>query len=177
MIRIFLIGYMGAGKSTLGKTLAQKMKLTFIDTDCFIENRYHRKISDIFATDGEEYFRILERRILQEVSEYEDVIISTGGGLPCFFDNMEIMNKAGITVYLKTSVSELAARLRTSKTARPILKHHTGDDLAKFIAENLDKRREFYEKSRICFDSEVMRDDDDVSTLAAKLEKLITDLS
>ena len=98
MKRIFLIGYMGAGKTTLGKALALRMKLSYIDTDHYIENRYHKKVSEIFATEGEERFRDLEHRILLEVSEFENIVISTGGGLPCFNDNMVVMNNLGATI-------------------------------------------------------------------------------
>jgi shikimate kinase len=164
---------MGVGKSTLGKALAERMKLSLIDTDIFIENRYHRRISDIFAAHGEERFRDIEHRAICEVSQCEDVVVSTGGGLPCFNNNMDVMNDAGITVYLKTSVTQLAARLQASKTVRPVLKNRTGSELEAFIADSLAKRKQFYEQARIIFDAEVMFDDRDVSTMAALLEELI----
>lgn len=173
MIRIFLIGYMGAGKTTLGKALARQMKLSYIDTDHFIENRYRKKVSDIFAAEGEGRFREMEHRMLCEVSEIENVVISTGGGLPCFNDNMVIMNNAGTTVYLNVSVGELAARLRASKTVRPVLQNRSGEELTGFIKENLDKRRPFYEQAKICFNAELMYTDYDVKALAEKLELLI----
>jgi shikimate kinase len=90
----FLIGYMGSGKTTLGKQLAKKLNLQFVDMDLFIENRYHKSISEIFKEKGEDGFREIERRTLQEIAGFENVIISTGGGLPCFFDNMDLMNKS-----------------------------------------------------------------------------------
>jgi shikimate kinase len=173
MIRIFLIGYMGAGKTTLGKVLAHRMNLSYIDTDHFIENRYRKKVGDIFAAKGEGRFRDMEHRILCEVSEIEDVVISTGGGLPCFNDNMLIMKKAGTTVYLDVSVEELAARLRTSRVIRPILQNRSGMELTDFIRENLNKRRPFYERARICFNADSMNTDCDVEALAEKLELLI----
>ncbi len=99
MKRVFLIGYMGAGKTTLGKALSKKSGLTFIDLDWYIEERYHKTIQQIFADHGEEGFREIEKNMLHEVSEFEDVIISTGGGTPCFFDNMDYMNSVGETVF------------------------------------------------------------------------------
>ena len=174
MKRIFLIGYMGAGKTTLGKALARRMNLSYIDTDHYIENRYHKKISEIFASEGEERFRDIERRILIEISEFEDIVVSTGGGLPCFNDNMATMNNCGTTVYLETSEKELAARLGVSKNVRPVLKNRSGSELAGFIKENLDKRRFFYEQANIRFDAEQMYTDNDVNVLARELDLLIS---
>ena len=100
MIRIFLIGYMGAGKTTLGKAFAKKYNLSFVDLDWYIEERFHKTVQELFAERGEDGFRELERNMLHEVADFENVIISTGGGAPCFFDNMDFMNKSGITVFL-----------------------------------------------------------------------------
>ena len=91
MIRIFLIGYMGAGKTTLGKAFAREMGLTFVDLDWYIEERFHKTIRQLFTEMGEDGFRELEKRMLHEVADFENVVISTGGGTPCFFDNMEFM--------------------------------------------------------------------------------------
>ena len=173
MKRIFLIGYMGAGKTTLGKALARQMDLSYIDTDHYIESRYHKKISEIFATEGEERFREIEHRILLEVSEFENIVVSTGGGLPCFNDNMATMNNLGTTVYLDASEEELAARLEMSKNVRPILGNRSGSELVSFIKESLDKRKSFYEQAKIRFNAERMYDDKDVDVLAGKLEILI----
>ena len=118
MKRVFLVGYMGAGKTTVGKELAKLAGLSFIDLDYYIEGRYHKAVSQIFAERGEEAFREIERNMLHEVAEFEDVLISTGGGAPCFFDNMEFMNASGTTVYLKVSVEELAKRLELWKHTR-----------------------------------------------------------
>ena len=173
MKRIFLIGYMGAGKTTLGKVLARRLNLSYVDTDNYIEKRYHKKISEIFATEGEGRFRDIEHRILLEVSEFEDVVVSTGGGLPCFNDNMSTMNNCGITIYLETSEQELAARLQVSKNVRPVLKNRSGSELVDFIKENLDKRRPFYERAKIRFNAEQMYTESDVEVLAEKLEYFI----
>ena len=100
MQNIFLIGYMGVGKTTIGKQIAQGLGREFVDMDLFIENRYHKAVSGIFAEKGEDFFREIEHRILQEVAQFENTVIATGGGTPCFFDNMDLMNRTGITVYL-----------------------------------------------------------------------------
>ncbi len=100
MIRIFLTGYMGAGKTTLGKAFAREMNVPFIDLDWYIEERFHKSIRELFTERGEASFRELERNMLHEVGEFEDVVVSTGGGTPCFFDNMEYMNGCGQTVFL-----------------------------------------------------------------------------
>lgn len=173
MMRIFLIGYMGAGKTTLGKLLARRMNLNYIDTDHFIESRYRKKVSDIFSSEGEARFREIEHRILLEVSEFEDVVVSTGGGLPCFNDNMTIMNHKGITVYLDVSVEELAERLKTSKSIRPLIKKRSGGELVDFIREHLNVRRQFYEQSQIHLRAGQVHTKNDAEYLAGKLESLL----
>lgn len=173
MKRIFLIGYMGAGKTTLGKELARRMKLSFIDLDHYIEARYHKMVGQIFAEEGEEPFREYERKLLHEVGTFEDVVISTGGGAPCFFDNIRYMNEAGTTVYLKVSPGELSKRLTVSKQNRPVLKGKTGAELEAFIEENLRKRESFYGQAAIVFDAEVMLTENDVREISKSLAKIL----
>lgn len=173
MKRIFLVGYMGAGKTTVGKDLADRAGLTFIDLDYYIEGRYCKSVSQIFAEKGEEAFRDIERRMLHEVAEFEDVLISTGGGAPCFFDNIEFMNRCGTTVYLKVSVEELAKRLEMCKHTRPILKGRSGVELREFIADSLEKRSPFYMQSAITFDAERMLTETDVHEISDALMKII----
>ena len=172
MKRIYLIGYMGAGKTTLGKSLAQQMNLGYIDTDHFIENRYRKKISDIFAVEGEERFREIEHRVLLEISAFEDVVVSTGGGLPCFHDNMLIMNNTGITVYLEAPVEELAARLDVSKNVRPVLKNRSGSELEAFIKDSMNIRKPYYELAKIRFHVPPTVNNNDVERLAKELDLL-----
>mgnify|MGYP000512007747 CR=1 FL=1 len=119
--------------------------------------------------EGEDAFRDIERRMLREVAAFEDVLVSTGGGAPCFFDNMEFMNGAGQTVYLKVSVEELAKRLELCKSTRPILEGRSGDELRAFIAESLEKREPFYSKASIVFDAEEMMTDQDVYKISQEL--------
>lgn len=173
MKRIFLIGYMGAGKTTVGRKLAKEMNLSFIDLDLYIEGRYHRSIRQLFAERGEEAFRDIEKRLLHEVAEFEDVLVSTGGGTPCFFDNMEFMNMAGTTIYLKVSVDELASRLESCKQTRPVLQNRSGEELRSFIKENLEARTAFYEKANIIYDAEQMMTEADVKAITENLKDLI----
>ena len=107
--------------------------------------------------------------MLREVAAFEDVLVSTGGGAPCFFDNIEFMNEAGQTVYLKVSVEELAKRLELCKSTRPILKGRSGDELKAFIAESLEKRELFYSKAAIVFEAEEMMTDQDVHKISQEL--------
>lgn len=167
------MGYMGAGKTTLGKTLSKSLNLSFIDLDYYIERRYHKEIRQLFAEKGEDRFRDIERRMLHEVAEFEDVLISTGGGTPCFFDNMQFMNQAGVSVYLKVSVDELAKRLELCKQTRPVLKNRSGEELKAFISESLKTRLPFYEQAQIIFDAEKMDTEDDIYTISKQLESLL----
>jgi len=143
-MRIFLIGYMGCGKSTLGRRLSKHLGLQFIDMDHYIEERNCKTIPQIFAEDGEAEFRKKERRALEELAEFTDIVIATGGGAPCFFDNIELMNKTGKTIYLNISPNILADRLMKSKTERPLIKGKSRDELVAFIDETLKKRNQFY---------------------------------
>ena len=173
MVRIFLTGYMGAGKTTLGKAFARKLNVPFIDLDWYIEERFHKTVGELFTERGEAGFRELERNMLHEVAEFENVVISTGGGAPCFYDNMEFMNETGSTVYLKVSVEELAKRLEICKSTRPVLKGRSGDELVAFIAESLEKRTPHYMKASIVFDAEVMLTETDVHEISEALEKIV----
>jgi shikimate kinase len=143
-MRIYLIGYMGCGKSTLGRKLAKHAGLQFIDMDHYIEERNCKSVPQIFAEDGEAEFRKKERKALEELSAFSDVVIATGGGAPCFFDNVDLMNRTGKTIYLNIDPKILADRLMKSKTERPLIKGKSEEELVAFIDENLTKRNEFY---------------------------------
>ena len=153
MKRIFLIGYMGSGKTTLGRAFAKDAGLSFIDLDWYIEERALRTISALFAEEGEEGFRRLERRMLHEVSEFEDVVIACGGGTPCYYDNMDFMMQAGITVYLDASEDVLFRRLKVASVNRPLLKGKTDSELRDFIAEGLKARMPWYGKAKLRMDA------------------------
>lgn len=162
MTRILLIGYMGAGKTTLGRALAKELGLTFVDLDNFIEERYCKSISQIFAEKGEEEFRRIEQRMLHEVAEFEDVIISTGGGTPCFFDNIDYMNEQGITVFLDVPLERLFIRLSIARKQRPLLKDKNDEELRSFIAEQLAKRLPYYSRAKHSFIADKLEDKEQI---------------
>lgn len=173
MIRIFLTGYMGAGKTTLGKAFARELNVTFIDLDWYIEERFHKTVRELFAERGEAAFREIERTMLHEVSEFEDVVIATGGGAPCFFDNMEYMNEHGQTVYLEVHPDILFNRLQAAARQRPVLQGKTGEDLRVFIVENLEKRTPFYTQARYRFDAGKLESKRQIAESVQQLRNLL----
>lgn len=173
MTRIILIGYMGAGKTTVGKALSQALGLPFYDLDWYIEERHRRTIAQIFAEKGEKGFRDIERNILHEVAEFEDVVISCGGGTPCFFDNMEYMNLQGDTVYLKASPEVLCAHLKMGKTRRPLLEGKSEEELHEFIKNQLSQREAYYMKARHVFDVSLLDNYEKIQTTVASLREML----
>ena len=173
MTRIFLIGYMGAGKTTLGKAFARAMGLTFVDLDWYIEERYHKTVRQIFEERGEDGFRELEKRMLHETGEFENVVISVGGGTPCFFDNMDYMNAVGETVFLDVDVKVLFRRLKVAKQQRPLLANKTDEELMTFIVEALQKRLPFYSKAKYVFNGERLEDRRQIQQSVERLKELL----
>lgn len=174
---IFLIGYMGCGKSTMGRALSAFINKELIDLDHFIEARYHRSVKEIFAEYGEDEFRKIERNMLHEVAEFEDVIIACGGGTPCYFDNIEYMNEKGMTVFLNASLEALMRRLSTAKakSKRPIIADKNNDELAQFITEALEKRMPYYSKAKLVFDSGYLEDNIQIHNSVEALSKMLTE--
>lgn len=148
MKRIILIGYMGAGKTTIGKALSKRLGLMFYDLDWYIESRMHKTIAQIFADDGEEGFREIEYNMLHEVAEFENVIVSCGGGTPCFFDNMDYLNAQGETIYLQAAPEVLAKHLKMGKVVRPLIVGKTDEELLAYISESLEKREPYYSRAK-----------------------------
>ena len=147
---------MCVGKTTIGRDLAKLMNRTFYDLDWYIEERYHTKVSQIFAEKGEAHFRDLERRMLHEVAEFENVVLSCGGGTPCFFDNIGYMNQVGEVFYLKASPETILQHLSMSRGERPLLKDKTPEQLQQFVTEQLAQREPFYSKARHIVDVNVL---------------------
>ena len=154
MERTFLIGYMGSGKTTYGRLIAKEQKMTFVDLDTIIEEKYAKSITSLFEEVGEVEFRKIERETLHDIAHIENALIATGGGTPCFYDNMEFMNKMGDTIYLRTSVRELRDRLKTVRNKRPLLRNKTDHELESHIAEMLEKREIFYMKAKYILDTD-----------------------
>jgi len=160
-MNIILVGYMGSGKTSLGKKLAKRLNLRFIDTDNLIESRQGMTISSIFELHGEAAFRELEKELIEELAVEENLLLSTGGGMPCFNDLMVKLNELGTTIYLKRPAKELAHRIINSKKKRPITDGKSFDELVTFIDEMLKKRNAFYEQANLIVDRTIQ----DVSTL------------
>jgi len=173
MKRIILIGYMGSGKTTVGKALAKEVGLPFYDLDWYIENRMRRKVSQIFADRGEEGFRQIERNMLHEVAEFEDVVISCGGGTPCFFDNVDYMNQQGQVVYLRCEPEVLKGHLLMGKGDRPLLKGKSPEELIDFIRQQLELREPFYSKAAYTLDVSLMDNYDKIKITIEKLRELL----
>ena len=173
MIRIFLTGYMGAGKTTLGKAFARKLNLPFVDLDWYMEERFHKTVGELFVERGEAGFRELEKKMLHEVGAFEDVVISTGGGAPCFFDNMDFMNRNGKTVFLNVHPDVLFRRLRVAKQQRPILQGKQDDELKEFIIRALEKRTPFYSQAQYVFNADELEDRSQIEKSVEKLRDLL----
>ena len=170
MNRIILIGYMGAGKTTIGKALSKELGLPFYDLDWYIESRRRKTVPELFNELGEEAFRKIEYNMLHEVAEFEDVIISCGGGTPCFFDNIDYMNQQGKVVYLKATPEVLYKHLLMAKTERPLLKGKSADELITYIREHLNEREPYYSKARYTLDVSLM---DNYEKIQITIENLI----
>lgn len=149
-MRIFLVGYMGCGKTTVGKRLAKKLSLQFLDLDSYLEEKFGKTVSEQFSEVGESAFRERERDAVREIPQkFSDVLVSTGGGAPCFFDNMEVMRANGVTVYLKMNAASLASRLKSARRERPLLANKTDEELEEYIKGMLSNREPYYEQAKI----------------------------
>ncbi len=146
-MRIFLIGFMGCGKSTIGKKLAKTLSCKFIDLDKYIERKTGESIQQIFKEKGEKYFRVLETESLMEICKSDNLVIATGGGTPCFFDNMQRILDKGICIYLKMEANNLVKRLSKEKSKRPLIENLTEKYLVNFIRKKLVEREVFYNKA------------------------------
>ena len=170
---IFLIGYMASGKTTLGRALARDTGRDFIDLDFYITQRFRKSVSEIFAEKGEEEFRRIEAEMLREVGEFCDVIISCGGGTPCFHDNMEYMNKSGVTLLLDASTECTVRRLLTAKSIRPIVKGKSHDELPSFIEEHKRERAPYYDQARHRLHSDNLESADGIADTVAEARALL----
>jgi shikimate kinase len=169
---VFFVGYMASGKSTLGKRVAKRLSLPFFDMDKEIEKTTKITITEIFKTQGEEAFRHMETEFLNSFIQKEThAILSTGGGTPCFNNNIELLNNNGLTVYLKRPAKELANRIHNSKKSRPLVDHLNLEELEKFIETHLSGREKYYLKSEL----NVSRDKQSLQNLTHLLQPYLDD--
>jgi shikimate kinase len=149
-MKIFLIGFMGSGKTHWGKLLSAKLNLPFQDLDTVIVEKEKRSVPDIFAEKGEEYFRYKEKETLEEIGNGEgSFILSCGGGTPCFFNNIEFMRRCGKVVWLNTSVEVLKERLLRERMSRPLIREIDDDGLRRYIIRKLSERKMYYTQADV----------------------------
>ncbi len=164
---------MGAGKTTVGRALAKELDIPFYDLDWYIESRMRKSVKQIFDERGEEGFRKIEHNMLHEVAEFENVVLSCGGGTPCFFDNMDYMNQQGETVYLKATPEVLYGHLKIGKSVRPLLLNKTPDEVQAFIREQLAYREAYYSKAKNTLDVNLLDNFEKIKISVRKVRELI----
>jgi shikimate kinase len=167
-MKIILIGFMGCGKSYIGKKLADQMGYTFLDLDTVIEEKEGSTIAQLFDNKGETYFRKIESDCLKSLSALDNVVIATGGGAPCFHDNMAWMNANGTTVYLKTHIPLLAKRLKNEINHRPLLRGKSYRELVDFIKTRVREREARYYKYAHITVKQAKDGDDIIAEIAEK---------
>ena len=172
-MRIFLVGYMGAGKTTTGKRLARRLGLDCYDTDHLFEEKYCISTDDFFHKYDEPLYRKLEAQVLRSTEQYDNVVISTGGGTACFFDNIDWMNEHGITIFLKISPQTVIDRLSKSKVKRPLVMGKSIEELTDFVHKTYTERMPFYEKAQLVFKGENC----DLEAIVEALRELNPELS
>lgn len=165
------MGYMASGKSSVGKLLAQELKMGFLDLDEYIEEELQKSIADIFSEKGEIFFRKTEHQMLSNVlDQYDNIILSTGGGTPCYGNNMDlILEKSDHSIYLQLSISALVERVKDEKSQRPLIKDIDTADLAEFIGKHLFERRQFYAKAM----HTVSCDGKDLETVVSEIKEAL----
>ena len=168
---IYLIGYMGSGKTTVGKKLAGQLGFSFIDLDTRIEEKYHTSIPDLFKRFDEKAFRLLEKKVLEETLGYTNTVVSTGGGTPCFFGNMDKINHHGLAVYIKMNPQSLLKRIINAKKKRPLIDQKPPDKIFKIIEDQLTNREVFYNQAKIITKGENI----DIAELSEKIKSLKED--
>lgn len=159
---------MGCGKTTLGRALGAVSSLNFIDLDAHIEAHCHRPIAQVFKEVGETGFREIEHRMLAELAGKQDVVIACGGGTPCFGDNMDLMNRSGLTIFMDTSREKLISRLRAGRRKRPLIAGLDDVALEAYVDTTLGQRRPYYEQARAVFTGDLLEDMDQIMLSAER---------
>lgn len=166
---IFLIGYMTSGKTTLGIELAKNLAVPFIDVDEYIESMEGMSVSQIFAEKGEAYFRELEHNSIKGIAACTDAVVSTGGGLPCYNGNMDLINKLGVSVYLEASEDVLVERLLVMGESRPLVRGKSRKEIVEFLSHHFRDRIKWYEMAKYTLDV----DDFDENRLVIELKEML----
>jgi shikimate kinase len=163
---VFLIGFMGVGKTTTGRKLANRLQLPFLDMDAAFANHFGKSVAATIEQEGESTFRKQEHELLKRlVVTHKKGVIATGVGAPCHYNNMQLMNEAGITIYLSAPVGALVVRLSQSRTVRPLVNEKHGDELGTYITQLLEERKPYYEQAKISADA--------LSVSAEQLERIL----
>ena len=170
---IFIVGYMASGKTTFGRALARETGMQFIDLDFYIEQRFRASVRQIFAEKGEEEFRRIEREMLREAGEFEDTVVSCGGGTPCFFDNMDYMLQRGKTVWLTASPECIVRRLVANNSKRPLMAGKSPEEIAAEVERGLAARHPHYSRAEIHFSGEDLESTRQISTSVARFLPLL----
>ncbi|MCX6231465.1 MAG: shikimate kinase [Bacteroidetes bacterium] len=150
-MRIILVGFMSSGKTTVGRYLARKANMELIDIDEAFESRYKMSITSFFDLFGEAKFRELEHQILLDSFKHDNCIIATGGGTPCFFDNMNLIKENGISVYLKLHINSIVHRLLHTKKQRPLIKNLNPEELVEYVSKQINYRESFYNQAQFIY--------------------------
>lgn len=173
-MKIFLLGLTGAGKSTVGKLLANKLSYPFIDLDEVIRYETHRSIEDIFEKDGEHYFRQLESKFLKKVALIDRRVIATGGGAPCYYDNMDFIKNNGLSIFLYTPLDLVTERLfETDASQRPMLKGKSREELNEFLSNKLTERLPYYSRADFSLDTNLAEDPNKLASMLFVMLRLL----
>ena len=170
-MHIYLIGFMAVGKTTFGKRLARALSMPFLDTDKLIEQGTNNSIEQLFTEKGEVVFREIEAEVLRNLPNEKPHVIATGGGLPCYHNNMSFMKKEGLTVYLKAEPTFIYSRLVRAKRSRPLVKGLKGDELLQFITHKLTERASFYAQSEVVIELPEKSDESLVNTVVSAYKR------
>jgi shikimate kinase len=171
-MRIYLVGYMASGKSNLGQLLAEKLGYSFLDLDDLFEKRFRISVIDFFEKYDEDGFRKIERSLLHETVDHDDVVVSTGGGTPCFYNNMRFIKKSGISIYLHWEVPALVNRLRHLKRKRPLLKDIPAGELEMKVGTQLAQREFYYKQADYTINAENIDLDDILGWIRGRLKEI-----
>ncbi len=168
---IYLIGYMASGKTTFGKKLANVLQYKFIDLDNLIEAKEKQTVAEIFATKGETYFREIEKQVLHTTINLQNVVISCGGGTPCFNNNIDFINENGFTIWMHTPIGFILERIKKESNQRPLVKDLNDEALQIKIENHFKERVPFYSQAKLEFNSKIMKEKDFITLVMEKIVK------